>query len=57
VSDPKKDPSPEPPAPVDVRDGIPDRSERRGRWPILVLLGVFLAWLGFLIYCAVGGSP
>ncbi len=38
-----------PPEPVDVVDGIPDRSPRRQAWVYVVLTLVFLAWLMFLI--------
>jgi len=40
-----------PPAPVNVVDGMPDRSERPRLWKYLLLAGVFAAWIGFLIYC------
>ncbi len=44
-----RDDSP-PPEPVDVVDGIPDRSPRRRMWVFVVLTLVFLAWLTFLIF-------
>ncbi|MGC9454513.1 MAG: hypothetical protein ACP5HU_06575 [Phycisphaerae bacterium] len=47
----------EPHEPVDVHDGIPDRAASPRRWPVLVLVGVFLCWVGFLIYCAAAGNP
>jgi len=46
-----------PPEPVDVVDGVPDRAARAPLWRYLLLLGIFLAWLGFLIYCAAAGNP
>ena len=45
-----------PPEPVNVVDGIPDRSERTPAWRYVVLAAVFLCWLAFLIYCAAGGG-
>lgn len=47
----------EPPRPVDVNDGIPDRAERPKRRLAILLGAVFLGWLGFLIYCAAAGNP
>ena len=49
--------APAPPRPVDVVDGIPDRAARAPLWRYLLLVGLFLAWLGFLIYCAAAGAP
>lgn len=46
----QKDGSPPPPEPLDVVDGIPDRSPRSRLWIYLVLALVFLAWLAFLIF-------
>ena len=43
--------------PINEVDGIPDRAPRRSPWKILLIAGVFLAWLAFLIYCQVAGSP
>jgi hypothetical protein len=40
------------PPPANLIDGIPDRSDRPAAWKRVVLALVFLAWLGFLIYCA-----
>ncbi|MFP3937924.1 MAG: hypothetical protein ACLFVW_06245 [Phycisphaerae bacterium] len=57
MSDSEKSREHEPPEPVDVHDGIPDRSGSPRRWPVLVMGGVFLCWLGFLIYCAAAGNP
>lgn len=45
------------PEPVDVVDGIPDRSARGRAWKLAVLAGVFVAWVAFLIYCALAGAP
>jgi len=42
--------------PVDVVDGIPDRAAKRPIWKYLVLLAIFLAWVGFLIYCLNAGA-
>lgn len=54
----RKRPSPrqaELPPPVNVIDGIPDRSPRPARWKYLVILGIFLAWAAFLVYCGLAG--
>jgi hypothetical protein len=48
---------PKPPEPVDVVDGIPDRSPRPAWWKYAVLAAVLLAWVGFLIACEILGSP
>jgi hypothetical protein len=42
--------------PVDVVDGIPDRSPRRGRWILLILAAVFIAWMAFLIAVKILGA-
>ena len=44
------------PDPVDVVDGIPDRSTRSGKWVLVLLGAVFLAWVAFLVYNAVAGG-
>ena len=45
------------PEPRDVVDGIPDRAARRPVWKYVLLAVIFLAWMAFLVYCAVTGSP
>lgn len=45
------------PEPVDVVDGIPDRSGNRAAWKYVVLAVVFLAWIAFLIYCQIAAKP
>lgn len=57
MSDKSKSSPPEPPKPVDVRDGIPDRSGQSPKRVFYVLAAVFLGWLLFLIYCAAAGNP
>jgi len=52
----KRDTAP-PPGPIDVVDGIPDRQAGSPRWKLVVLAGIFLAWLAFLLYCQLAGSP
>lgn len=47
--------SPQPRQPVDVVDGVPDRSSRPAAWRYIALAIIFLAWLGFLIYCLLAG--
>ena len=42
--------------PVDVVDGIPDRSRRRGGWVLMLLAAIFLAWMAFLIAVKILGS-
>lgn len=43
--------------PVDVVDGIPDRSARRSAWKYVLLALVFLGWVAFLVYCHLAGNP
>ena len=43
--------------PVDVADGIPDRSARRAWWKYALLAAVFLGWVAFLVYCQLAGAP
>ena len=43
--------------PVDVVDGIPDRTTRPSLWKYVLLGAIFLAWLGFLIYCQIATGP
>lgn len=44
------------PSPVDVVDGIPDRSPHPAAWKCLVIALIFAGWVAFLIYCAVAGG-
>jgi hypothetical protein len=46
-----------PPKPRDVIDGVPDVSARRPAWKYVLIAAIFLAWVGFLIYCGLAGSP
>jgi len=48
--------APEVPQPVDVVDGIPDRSLRPGRWKYVLIAVIFLAWVAFLVYCQLAGG-
>lgn len=48
---------PPPPEPIDVVEGIPDRRARSQRWRLLVLAGVFVAWIAFMLYCQLAGAP
>ena len=41
---------------VNIIDGIPDRSERPRKWPIVALLALFVLWVAFLIYSQLTGS-
>ena len=44
------------PDPVDVVDGIADRSARPRIWKYVVLGAVFIGWLCFLIWSAAAGG-
>lgn len=43
------------PLPVNVIDGIPARSSRKGRWEILLMLAIFAGWIAFLLFCQISG--
>ena len=49
-------PDEKPAEPVDVIDGIPDRSAKRSWWKYTLLAMIFAVWLGFLIYCCLAGN-
>lgn len=36
---------------------LPDTSPSRARWKCIVLAAVFSAWVAFLVYCALAGTP
>ena len=40
-----------PPDPVDVVDGIPDRSAPQPAWKYAMLAAIMLGWMAFLLYC------
>ena len=42
---------------VNQPDGIPDRSIRPAAWKYLLIVAIFLAWVGFLVYCRLAGRP
>lgn len=42
--------------PVDVIDGVPDRSGNPCSWKYIAVVAVFLAWIGFLIICGIIGA-
>ena len=44
------------PEPVDVIDGVPDRSGKAHPWKYLAVAAVFLAWIGFLVLCGIIGA-
>lgn len=48
---------PAPREPVDVADGIPDRSLHGRVWKLLLILVAFLVWIALLIYFQIAGSP
>ena len=45
-----------PPEPVDVVDGIADRSPNPAAWKYVVLLVIFLAWIALLVFMKFAGS-
>lgn len=47
----------QPREPVNLVDGMPDHSQHPALWKYLVLAAIFLAWLGFLVYCQLAGGP
>lgn len=47
----------EPPQPVDVIDGIPNRSAHRPLWKYLLVAAAFLAWCGILVTLFLLGRP
>ena len=49
--------APRPADPVDVADGIPDRSANCPLWRYLVLGAVFVAWIIFMVYCQITAMP
>lgn len=42
--------------PVDVIDGVPNRSGNVHTWKYLTIAAVFGAWIGFLILCGITGK-
>ena len=42
--------------PIDVVDGVPNRSGDAHTWKYLAIAAVFLAWIGFLILCGITGK-
>ncbi|MCD6364971.1 MAG: hypothetical protein J7M14_03765 [Planctomycetes bacterium] len=46
-----------PPEPVDVVDGIPDRTSRPVLWKYLLLGVIFAVWVAFLVFCQIAGAP
>lgn len=51
-----KNDKPVPIDPVNVADGIPDRSENCRAWQYLVLGAVFAAWIAFMTYCQIAAA-
>jgi len=43
--------------PVDVVDGIPDRSAKTPAWKYVVLAAVFVGIVSFLVACLILGAP
>ena len=41
--------------PVDVIDGVPDRSGNSRPWKYIAVAAVFGAWISFLIICGIVG--
>lgn len=44
-----------PPTPVDVCDGIPDRSSRPAGRRVLWIVLIFLGWVGVLVWIGLAG--
>jgi len=42
--------------PIDVVDGIPDRSPNAAWWKYVLLGAIFLGWVAFLVYVRIAGS-
>ena len=42
--------------PVDVVEGIPDRSGRTPAWKYVVLAAIFVGWVSFLAVCLILGA-
>ena len=51
----KKRPATAPQPPVDVVDGIPDRSAKPAAWKYVLLAIIFAVWMAVLIYLAAAG--
>ena len=47
----------QPTEPVNLIDGIPDRSTRRAVWKYVLIIAVFLFWLGVLVTIQIAGRP
>ncbi len=45
------------PEPIDVVDGIPDRSGGAGIWRRVIIGVIFAGWVAFLVYCVMAGNP
>ena len=45
-----------PPEPIDVVDGIADRSPRPTWWKYVLLLLIFLVWIALLLVMKLAGS-
>lgn len=54
-ADNKADKRPAVTNPVDVVDGIPDRSPRPATWKYILIGAIFAAWVGVLVYFLVAG--
>ena len=44
------------PEPVNVIDGVPDRSGKPAAWKYALIGLIFLAWVVFLVYCLLAGN-
>ena len=44
------------PEPVNMVDGIPDRSEHPAVWKYVLIAMLFAAWVAFLVYCQIAGG-
>ena len=50
-------PRPPAPAPLDVVDGIPDRSAHPQLWKYILLAAIFVGWVVFMVVSALAGGP
>ncbi|KKM44042.1 hypothetical protein LCGC14_1562100 [marine sediment metagenome] len=53
----RQTPLPAAPDPVDVVDGVPDRSSRPAAWKLAVPILIYLAWVCFLVISRMAGRP
>ncbi len=52
----RRDEPPAPTPPVDVVDGIPDRSDKPRTWKYVLIAVIFVGWVGMLVACVILGA-